>query len=233
MKTNFRKSEPPENAVNTGIFTAPDAQRLLGSLRELGSGRIICQSGALSLAIGTDFRSIDPKGRHLIFSGGLLELVPGNFQILVSTASCGLGLGVSLLDRQKNIRIVFHFCHGSQWGKWLDKHIQTGLLLPHSEPDLAPKNLCWCELWPETPATSFAVPGSLLEQRFTTVTASSTLKATLHSRDLELTAVVRPSSFDVLASSIRFWDRPRTRVCYADLSSVDPQQHDTFVALRN
>jgi len=233
MKHIFKKSKPIESPASPAIFAAGDTQELLGSLKQLGTGRIICNSGALSAVVSTDFRSIHPQGNHLIFPDGLLELFPKNLQVLVSTASCGLGLGVSLMDQEGKVRIVFHFCHGSPWGKWLAIHVQSGLLQPHTKPHLAPENLCWCDLWPQTEATSFAMPGSLLEKRFSTVTSSRTIEARLHSRDLELTTVVHPSSFDILASSIRFWDRPRTRVCYADLSSIAPEQNESYVALQS
>ncbi len=227
----FSRSEPTKKPVNKTIFTAVDSQKVLGSLRLLGTGRIICNHDPLSLVISTDFRSIDHEGRHLIFPGGVLELIPGNLQVLVSTASCGLGLGISVFDQRKKLQMVFHFCDGSPWGKWLESHVLDGLLQPHSEPQPTPLNLCWCELWPQPQAATFAMPGSLLENRLSIVTNSRTIEATLRSPNFELTAVTHPASFDILSSSVRFWDRPRTRVCYADLSSLEPQQHETYVAL--
>ncbi|MGJ8633421.1 MAG: hypothetical protein ACSHX7_05830 [Luteolibacter sp.] len=214
------------------MMRASDSSALLGSLNQLGSGRIICNNGSLSLAISTDFRQIHPLGHSLIFSGGLLELEPESFQILVSTASCGLGLGISLFDDQKNLSVVFHFCHGSEWKRWMENHIQSGLLEPNPKTELVPKNLCWCDLWPPTKEKKHATAGSLLEQRIGSITESQTVEATLHAQNLELTTVIHPASFDILASSVRFWDRPRTRVCYADLLSLDPQQNENYVALR-
>lgn len=170
-----------------------------------------------------------PLGYGLVFPGGVLELVPANLQVLVSTASCGLGLGISIFDQKSNLQLVFHFCHGSPWGKWLASHIQSGLLQPHHKPHVAATDLCWCELWPQQQAQTFAMPGSLLEKRFNTVTNSRTIETTLRSPQFELAAVVHPASFDILSPSVRFWDRPRTRVCYADLSALDPQQNDTYI----
>lgn len=232
MNLNLKRSAQSPIPSSGVVIEAVDPELVLGSLNQLGCGRIICNNGPLSVAIAANFRSIHPRGHNLIFSGGLLELEPESFKILVSTASCGLGLGVSLFDPQGWLSLVFHFCHGSGWKQWLEVCIRGGLLRESVDNSLSPENLCWCDLWPPSNAGTHAMPGSVLEQRLGLVTESRTIEATVHSRDLELTTVVHPASFDILASSVRFWDRPRTRVCYADLSVLDPRQNENFVALR-
>ncbi len=215
------------------IMTANDPNRLLGSLNQLGSGRIIAKNGPLSLAIMADFRPIHPRGLDLIFTGGLLELTPHAFKVVVSTAACGLGLAVSLFDARENLKLVFHFCHGSDWKTWLDNHTQSGLLQPHPVPTPVLQNLCWCELWPDRQAAAIPMPGSLVARRIECLTHSRTIESTLQTRGLELTAVFHPASFDRLATSIRFSDRPRTRVCYADLSSLRLSDHGSWIAVQH
>jgi len=225
-------SNDPLSEAHT-IMTANDPNRLLGSLNQLGSGRIIAKNGPLSLAIMADFRPIHPRGLDLIFTGGLLELTPHAFKVVVSTAACGLGLAVSLFDARENLKLVFHFCHGSDWKAWLENQVQSGLLQPHPKPTPVLQNLCWCELWPDPQAAVMLKPASDLENRFQMLTESRTIESTLQIRGLELTAVVHPASFDRLATSIRFSDRPRTRVCYADLSSLRLSDHGSWIGVQH
>jgi hypothetical protein len=213
------------------VMETRDPSTLLGSLKQLGSGRIICNSGALSLAIAADFRPIHSQAHYLNFPGGVLEIKPESLHVVVSTASCGLGLGISLMDLRGNLQMVFHFCHGSDWGKWLENHTQSGLLIPQTEPQAAPVNRCWCDLWPQPQTASIPMPNSLVSNRIATLSESRTIETTIATRALELTAVIHPTNFDILSSSVRFWDRPRTRVCYADLSSIVADEHETFIAL--
>jgi hypothetical protein len=230
MKSNLWNNNKP---TPTGTFVATDTQSILGSLRQLGIGRIICHRGPLSLAVSADFRAINPSGHDLTFSGGILEMATKDLRLLVSTASCGLGLGISIFDQQEKLHLVFHFCHGSSWGKWLEHHVASGLLEKHEPKGLAPTDLCWCDLWPQNQAAPFAMPGSLVQKRLSTLSQSRTIETTVHTQHINLSTVIHPTSFDQLASSVRFWDRPRTRVCYADLTCVEPRQHGTYVALES
>jgi hypothetical protein len=222
-----------ENQGNMDIFRAKDTSLLLGSLAQLGVGRIICCQGGLSLALAADFRRFSPNARDLPFFGGVLELTPDTLKVRVSKAACGFGLGISLFDHVEKLQLVFHFCHGSPWREWLEGHVESGLLQKDPSLGFAPADLCWCDLWPKPKAATFPMPVSLLESRFSTLTQSRTIETTISTQHLQLETIIHPSSFDKLASSVRFWDRPRTRVCYADLASLEPERHESYATLKS
>jgi hypothetical protein len=223
------------NLMNNAIFLATDSSRLLGSLNELGLGRIIGCRGSLSLVMSADFKAIHPQGRHLPLTEGLLQITPEKFSVLLSFVPCGKGISVSLFDEMNELQLVLHFCSDKKLDIWLLAKIQSGLLVRYEDQRLAPANLCWCELWPDHEKGK-TVSSSLTPQikmNISTIINSRSVKVTLNSTSLELTACIHPSLFDTLDSSIRFWDHPRTRVCYANLGLLTPQIKAHHILLEN
>jgi hypothetical protein len=231
MNLFLRKSAEPLRRVTFEKVTQDAACQLLGAIHELGTGRVISQSGPISLALTADFSLMHSQGRHLKFQGGELALIPEQHQIVVSTAACGLGLGISVFDLQENLRLVFHFCHGSSWQSWLEHQVKIGLLREAESASPQIENLCWCDLWPNTNMQPNLSPCNSIHERASEIRNSTVIHTRLMSQGMELHTAIRPTFFDQLSASIRFWDRPRSRVCYADLSRLVPHSNNSEVSL--